>query len=87
MKCKGCGHKILDHHEMIIDVQSIENRQGAVFWHGDCFSKMILNAYIGIEYLTKDEIKEINKSIEEIRKGNYKEGNINELLKDLKEGD
>ena len=82
MKCKGCGHKILDYHEMIIDVQPIENRRGADFWHGDCFSKMILNAY-----LTKDEIKEINKSIEEIRKGNYKEGNIKELLKDLKESD
>ena len=24
MKCKGCGHKILDYHEMIIDIQPFE---------------------------------------------------------------
>jgi hypothetical protein len=45
MKCKGCGHKILDYHEMIIDIQPSENRQGADFWHADCYVKMILKEY------------------------------------------
>lgn len=45
MKCKGCGHKILDYHEMIIDIQPSENRQGADFWHGDCYVKMVLREY------------------------------------------
>jgi hypothetical protein len=45
MKCKGCRHKILDYHEMIIDINSFDNLGGANFWHGDCFVKMILKEY------------------------------------------
>ena len=45
MKCKGCGHKILDYHEMIIDIQPRENGEEVNFWHGDCYVNMILNEY------------------------------------------
>jgi hypothetical protein len=45
MKCKGCGHKILDYHEMIIDINSPDNLGNASFWHGDCFVKIILKEY------------------------------------------
>ena len=45
MMCKGCRHKILDYHEMIIDINSFNNLGGANFWHGDCFVKMILKEY------------------------------------------
>ena len=45
MKCKGCRHKILDYHEMIIDVQPLNNPNSAYFWHVDCFIKMVFREY------------------------------------------
>ena len=72
--------------ELISEAERLQNSSG-ISDLLEMYDEMLKRLKKKTEYLTKDEIKEINKSIEEIRKGNYKEGNINELLKDLKESE
>lgn len=42
IKCAKCGKHILDSHEMIIDINSLESPDVPLLYHGSCFAEKIL---------------------------------------------